>query len=328
MAPLISDLQPRPALIDRIDLPDHVAKMTGRTGRSVRQCEIAGRESESVRVDRLEDGFQGLGDDPDAGQTLEIARQAALLRPMDQMRPFGILARIAVGWVYRVPWWFEQSFFIGDLQPMKPAPAPEARRQDVELPFARPIQRRFIVSHRSLPILDALAPHRPPAIRTRVGGTTFTNNYTAINIYLALAAWMTQEWGDDRQRREIDSMTLDRFIPLTAAALMLAVPAAGQTAPPGPKVHTSKSKDITDCSAQTQGGPRKAAGLGLGALVGKNLTGSAMGIRVGSSAAGAVGEALDRTARCGPKADIESNAAADEAPKKKKKFSLSGLLGQ
>jgi hypothetical protein len=138
---------------------------------------------------------------------------------------------------------------------------------------------------------------------------------------------MTQECRDDRQRKEIDPMTLDRFIPFTAAALMLAVPAAGQTATSGPKVHASKSKDITDCSAQTEGGPRSIAGLTLGTLVGSKVGGGATGIIAGAAAAGTVGEVLDRKARCGPKASIESNAAADEAPKKKK-FSLGGLLGR
>lgn len=123
-------------------------------------------------------------------------------------------------------------------------------------------------------------------------------------------------------------MTLDRFIPLTAAVLMVAVPATAQTAASGPKVHASKSKDITDCTARTQGGPRSVAGIGLGTLAGLKAGGGATGIAAGAAVAGTVGETLDRKARCGPKADIENNAAPDEAPKKKKKFSLGGLLGQ
>lgn len=93
----------------------------------------------------------------------------------------------------------------------------------------------------------------------------------------------------------------------------------------GPKVHASKSKDITDCG-KTQGGMRSVAGLGVGALLGSKAAHSPMGIIGGAAAGNAVGDALDRQDRCGPKATIENNAAAEEAPKKKK-ISLKGLLG-
>lgn len=95
----------------------------------------------------------------------------------------------------------------------------------------------------------------------------------------------------------------------------------------GPRVHVSKSRDVTDCTARTQGGPRSVAGLGLGALAGSKV-GGATGVLVGSAAAGAVGEAIDRKARCGPSAQVESNAAPEEAPKKKRKLSLGRILGQ
>ncbi|MEN3747386.1 hypothetical protein TPR58_09410 [Sphingomonas sp. HF-S3] len=96
----------------------------------------------------------------------------------------------------------------------------------------------------------------------------------------------------------------------------------------GPRVHVSKSRDITDCTARTQGGPRSVAGLGLGALAGSKVGGGATGVLVGGAAAGAVGEAMDRKARCGPSAQVESNAAPEEAPKKKRKLSLGRILGQ
>jgi hypothetical protein len=51
-----------------------------------------------------------------------------------------------------------------------------------------------------------------------------------------------------------------------------------------------------------------------------------MGIYGAGAAGSVVGDALDRKERCGPKATIENNAAAEDAPKKKK-ISLRGLLG-
>lgn len=103
--------------------------------------------------------------------------------------------------------------------------------------------------------------------------------------------------------------------------------AAGAASATGPRVHVSKSRDVTDCTARTQGGKRTVAGLGLGALVGSKVGGST-GVIVGGAAAGAVGEALDKKERCGPSAQIESNAAPTDAPKKKKKISLGRILGQ
>jgi len=97
-----------------------------------------------------------------------------------------------------------------------------------------------------------------------------------------------------------------------------------QTTATGPKVHTSKSKDITDCG-KTSGGPRSVAGLGLGTLIGSRIKGNSTGIIAGAAVAGTVGENLDRNARCGPKATVESNGA-NEKPKKKK-LNLRDALG-
>jgi hypothetical protein len=44
-----------------------------------------------------------------------------------------------------------------------------------------------------------------------------------------------------------------------------------------------------------------------------------------SAAGGAVGAELDKQHRCGPGAQIESNAATDTPPEKPKKRSLGGL---
>lgn len=103
--------------------------------------------------------------------------------------------------------------------------------------------------------------------------------------------------------------------------------AAGPAPATGPRVHVSKSRDVTDCTARTQGGKRTVVGQGLGALVGSKV-GGANAVMVGSAAAGAVGESLDKKERCGPSAQIESNAAPADAPKKKKKISLGRILGQ
>jgi hypothetical protein len=97
------------------------------------------------------------------------------------------------------------------------------------------------------------------------------------------------------------------------------------TAAVGPKVHASKSKDLTDCR-EVSGGIRSVAGLGAGALLGSKVGRSPMGIYGAGAAGSVVGDALDRKERCGPKATIENNAAAEDAPKKKK-ISLRGLLG-
>lgn len=94
----------------------------------------------------------------------------------------------------------------------------------------------------------------------------------------------------------------------------------------GPKVHTSKARDTTDCTARTQGGKRTVAGLGVGALLGSKVSKGSTGIVAGAAAAGYAGEMLDRKERCGPDADIESNAAESSAPKKKKRFGLGNIL--
>ncbi len=86
---------------------------------------------------------------------------------------------------------------------------------------------------------------------------------------------------------------------------------SGQAAATGPRVHTSRARDVTDCG-KTQGGPRTVAGIGLGTLLGSKVIGGSNGILAGAAAAGIAGDALDRKARCGPTADIESNAAPDE----------------
>jgi hypothetical protein len=105
-------------------------------------------------------------------------------------------------------------------------------------------------------------------------------------------------------------------------------PASEAPAAGGPRVHVSKSRDVTDCTARTQGGPRTVTGTGLGALVGSRIGRGSTGVLVGSAAGNVVGDALDRKARCGPSAQIENNAAPAEAPKKKKKLSLGRILGQ
>ncbi|WP_442679352.1 hypothetical protein ACSBM8_17940 [Sphingomonas sp. ASY06-1R] len=115
---------------------------------------------------------------------------------------------------------------------------------------------------------------------------------------------------------------------LIASATHAATPTKAQsdtTTAAGPKVHTSKSKDITDCG-KTQGGIRSVAGLGVGALLGSKAARSPMGMIGGAAAGNAVGDALDRNNRCNPKATVENNAADDAAPRKKK-ITLKGLLG-
>ncbi|WP_420138550.1 hypothetical protein [Sphingomonas sp.] len=124
----------------------------------------------------------------------------------------------------------------------------------------------------------------------------------------------------------VSAILLPPFL-LIASATHAATPADPQStnAAAGPKVHASKSKDVTDCG-KTSGGIRSVAGLAGGALLGNKAARTPMGIYGGAAAGNAIGDALDRQDRCGPKATIENNAADGDAPKKKK-ISLRGILG-
>lgn len=61
-------------------------------------------------------------------------------------------------------------------------------------------------------------------------------------------------------------------------------------------------------------------GLALGGLLGSKVGGGATGVLAGSAAGGVVGAEMDKRHRCGPDADIESNAATDAPPPKKRRF--------
>ncbi len=58
-------------------------------------------------------------------------------------------------------------------------------------------------------------------------------------------------------------------------------------------------------------------GTALGGLLGAKV-GGANAVMAGGAVGSAVGTEVEKKRRCGPDADIESNAATDAAPKKKR----------
>lgn len=94
--------------------------------------------------------------------------------------------------------------------------------------------------------------------------------------------------------------------------------ASGTVAATGPKVHTSQARDVTSCSRTVNGGGDAAVGLALGGLLGSKVGGGSTGVLAGSAIGGVAGTEIEKKRRCGPDADIESNAASDPAPRKKR----------
>ena len=133
--------------------------------------------------------------------------------------------------------------------------------------------------------------------------------------------WVLLHLFEGPDRTTISEVTVDKGA-AGAATGEATASAAGGT---GPKVHTSKARDVTDCSKTVNGGMKAAYGMALGGLLGSKIGGGGQGAVAASAAGGAVGAELDKQHRCGPGAQIESNAATDTPPEKPKKRSLGGL---
>lgn len=127
------DLHPGGRGVKRIQLANHIAQVVLRSGSAIGQREVTRSERKALRVHCIEDVFQRLRNNPDAGVNLEIARQSAFSRHAHQVRAFGVLGRVVVGWIDRVHARPAERRFVGKLQAVPDAVIPAAGFQKVEL---------------------------------------------------------------------------------------------------------------------------------------------------------------------------------------------------